>query len=287
MSKFQIYPASEVDLVAFVRALNEAYKNYYVWIEMSPNSIRALIERDSIDMSASVAVMEGDKIVGIGLLAIRQPSGWIGGVGTLPSHRRQGVARLVMEGLIAKSREHGLAYVELEVITQNTGAYLLYQDLNFVTRRLLHVMERDPLPLSAHKTTGGYQILYSSAEEALEYYRTFHDVNNPWQRELASLRSLAPHMTGRMIVAENNPDAILGYAVGWIEEEHIRLLDFAIRPGTNRTPIAQALLASLHQEQPNATGNILNVPEEDTIYEPLLDCGYRAVLSQYEMRLDL
>lgn len=283
MSRYRFVTADQVDFISYIRALNAAYRNYYVWIEMTPNSMRALIERDSIDLSASAAILYDDRIIGMGLLGIRQTEGWIGGVGVLSEYRGQGVGRQIMEGLISQGQRRGLQAINLEVIVENTVAYRLYEHLNFKVRRQLHIMERDLQPTSR---LNGYRVQAFEADAALDYYTVFHDIKPPWQRSLHALRHLAPNLDGRIIVHEQSPQIVLGYAVGWMNFEQIRLLDVGTYPTqNNRIEVTRALIASIHHELPYVQGSILNVAHDDPTYTALLELGYTTELSQYEMRL--
>jgi ribosomal protein S18 acetylase RimI-like enzyme len=59
-------------------------------------------------------------------------SGWyIGNVGVLPDYRRRGIARKLVEAAITLARNNGAKNVMLEVITANTPARDLYEELGF------------------------------------------------------------------------------------------------------------------------------------------------------------
>lgn len=58
--------------------------------------------------------------------------GHITNLATHPQYRRQGVARKLMDELIAASKERGIRYLTLEVRRTNNEAQELYQKLGFV-----------------------------------------------------------------------------------------------------------------------------------------------------------
>lgn len=58
--------------------------------------------------------------------------GHITNLATHPQYRRQGVARKLMNELIAASKERGVRYLTLEVRRTNNAAQELYQKLGFV-----------------------------------------------------------------------------------------------------------------------------------------------------------
>lgn len=66
------------------------------------------------------------------LLKIRH-LGRLTSVFVYPRHRRKGVARLLVERILAQAAEAGLDAVRLEVVAENRGAIALYESLGFKT----------------------------------------------------------------------------------------------------------------------------------------------------------
>ncbi|MBI5930693.1 MAG: GNAT family N-acetyltransferase [Chloroflexi bacterium] len=282
---YQIVAASDVNFDAYVQAFNEAYAHYFVHIQLTPANLMSLIKRDAIDLTSSVATLdETGRVVGMAMLAIRPPRSWVGGVGVVEDHRQRGLARKMMVTLIENARQKGLAGVELEVITQNTKAYNLYCDLGFEIQRRLLIMER---PAGDATIPEGYLVRECSPLEALAYFDKFHDTPNAWQRSLPALQSFAiNNLEGWAIARRETPAHVVGYAVGWPNENHIQWMDIAIDPQANqRSEIGIALLASLHHELPTATGGIVNLGEHDVAVTSFEALGYTEAMAQYEMRL--
>jgi GNAT superfamily N-acetyltransferase len=269
---------TNVDFDAFTQAFNLAYSDYFVPISMTVPAFKALIKRDDLVLKASVAAVDGDQIVGTGLLGIRGRVGWIGGMGVIPTRRREGIGRQMMHYLIEQARSNGLTRVDLEVIEQNMAAHTLYCDLGFVNQRYLLVLEREPGRVPKDET--GFHIEERPVSELLACYDTFHDVPNCWQRGYSSLEALTHHLESWAVVEH---DTILGYALGWANDLGVRLVDFAARPGENRTAVAQALLAHLHRENPGAQGSSYNIAENDPILPAYQALGYTTTFRQIEM----
>jgi len=275
-------PISKVNFNVFTEAFNLAYSDYFVPISMTPPSFRALMERDSIDLDCSVAAVEHDQIIGTGLLGIRNQYGWIGGMGVVPSRRHEGIGRQMMLHLLACGRERGLQRIDLEVIEANHAAYALYKQLGFVDHRYLIALESDhtnAIPLDPR-----FQIAAHSAGALLINYALFHDQPNCWQRSLPALQALAPHMDAYAAL-EN--EEIVGYAVGWMNDSTLRLLDLATHPAHDRGPIAASILAFLHHEFPAAHGNAVNISAGDPALTAFESLGYKTFLRQIEMQFYL
>ncbi len=282
MTVITYHPVSNVDFDAFTTAFNHAYSDYYVHIFMTSDSFRALMQRDNLSPEASVVALNGDQIVGMGLLGIRPPTGWIGGLGVLPDYRRRGIGREMMDYLLTRAREYSLKHIKLEVIEANTGAYALYRQLGFNDLRHLHYLQRAPGPIPDFSHT--YQIERYAPETLLDYFDSFHDTESPWQRGFPSLSALVTHMRGWAALDQGD---IVGYALGWTDHHQIRVSDLATRPGTQRAVITRALLTHLHRLYPDADSLSINVAGDDPALVGYESIGYTTHLRQIEMCLSL
>ena len=274
------HPVSDVDFDAFTTAFNHAYSDYYVHIFMTSDSFHALMQRDDLNPEASVVAIQDDQIVGMGLLGVRAPIGWIGGLGVIPGYRRQGIGREMMRYLLASARNHRLEQVKLEVIEANTNAYALYRQLGFTDIRYLHYVQREPGPISNLPNT--VQIERRAPQALLEYFDTFHDTENPWQRGYPSLKTLTSHMRGWAVLEYGD---LVGYALGWTDHHHIRISDIATHPNTQRGTVIHALLAHLHRLYPDAHALSINIADDDPALGVYQAIGYTTHLRQIEMCL--
>lgn len=281
MAKIEYRAISDVDFDAFTAAFNRAYSDYFMPIVMTAPAFRALIERDDLDLDRSIAALDGDAIIGTGLLGVRDRLGWIGGMGVIPERRRQGIGRQMMHHLIDRARQAGLEHVDLEVLEANEGAYALYREMGFEDQRYLLTLDRVPAEIAA-EPSHQFQIERRSTSTVLEYYAAFHDIPNCWQRALPSLQALAPYVPSWAALDNGH---IVGYAIGWANEYSVRLIDFAASPHSDRAAVARALLAHLHQQNPDAHGNSYNIAEDDPVLSAFHAMGYSLSFRQIEMRL--
>jgi len=277
--EFDYAPLSQVDLDEFTGAFNRAYRDYFVPTVLSVPALRALVERDDIALESSVAALHGGRIVGMGLLGVRGREGWIGGMGVIPSHRRQGIGRALMRRLLDQARARGLEIVRLEVIEPNQPARALYVDLGFEEVRRLLVLQREPESPPA-SVDDRYAVAPAPVPALLAYYNAFHDVRNCWQRGRRSLAGLADQMQGW---AARDGEEIVGYAVGWASRGEVRLADLGVHPAADRPAVAGALLGALHRANPGAYGAHYNVAEDEPTLPAYRAAGYATRLVQIEM----
>jgi len=161
-----VVPADRFSFAELAALYGPAYEGYFVPVHVDEATMRLMVELWDIDLARS-RVVEGK---GFAYLAVRGDRAWIGGVGVVASARRQGIARALMEAVLAEAP----ADVTLEVIEQNVAAKTLYDDLGFVATRKLEVWSLPEVE----------QVAARAAEPA-----PLGQEGLPWQRADASLPS--------------------------------------------------------------------------------------------------
>lgn len=277
--------ANAVRTEQFIDAFNQAYDDYFINIVLTKRSFEALVQRESVDLSASVVAIEGERVVGVAMLAQRGKEGWIGGVGVIPSHRRQQIGRRMMEYLIQQAKSLQISTLYLEVIEDNVAAFHLYDSLGFeITRRLL-VLERDK---GAAPVPDGFVLQELWAQQAMQYFDRFHRVPNPWQRRKHALESLTMGMTCWGIALETAPETLLGYCLGWVGHDRIHFMDIGLKPDfPKQTELSLALFASIHNDLPEHGGQMVNHAENHAATPALFRLDYYETMAQKEMALHL
>lgn len=141
-----LVPADSVDLDALTALFNGAYSDYFVPLKLDRGGLELTIDICDIDLAASRVALEDDHPVAFAFLALRGDEGWIGGMGTLPTHRRRGLGEEALEEVLTEAKTHGARSIRLEVIEQNVPARRLYEKLGFRVERDLGVWILDSAP---------------------------------------------------------------------------------------------------------------------------------------------
>jgi ribosomal protein S18 acetylase RimI-like enzyme len=165
-----VVPASQLDVDTLAALMTAGYVDYFVPVALDGAQLAAVVEQWDIDLDRSrVATAEDGTPVGLVLLGVRGERGWIGGLGVVPEARRAGVARGLMQSVLAAAP----AEVTLEVIEQNEPAIRLYDDLGFTETRMLELWTlTGALPpggawASEPRPLGQPDVPWQSADESL------------------------------------------------------------------------------------------------------------------------
>lgn len=83
--------------------------------------------------TAFAAARRGSQVIGVGQMVIERGWGGIQCMATDPSHRRQGVARTILEGLAEEAVRRGVGQMYLAALADNDAAIALYEGAGFRT----------------------------------------------------------------------------------------------------------------------------------------------------------
>jgi ribosomal protein S18 acetylase RimI-like enzyme len=116
------------------RAFNEAFSDYAVSTVMTAESLANMQYRRGYVAGLSFGAYDGARLIGFVLTCVDGDRTYNSGTGIVSSHRRTGIARALLDTVLANTQAR--AYV-LEVLENNSRAIALYTSAGFVeTRRL-------------------------------------------------------------------------------------------------------------------------------------------------------
>ena len=167
-------------------AFNDAFSDYDIPANYPVEYLRGLVTRRGFRPDLAVGAFDGDRLVGFVFNCLDGEDAYNSGTGVVISHRRQGIARQLMqrsiETLPAKR-------YWLEVIETNHRAHALYQELGF----------EEPRRLQSWKYVGRASARPDVRELAnvhLRDYEPFFDMRPSWQNTIRSIeRAAEPYVT--------------------------------------------------------------------------------------------
>lgn len=165
---------------------NEAFSDYAVPMVVTPDGLANMQRRRGYVAAASFGAYDGSRLVGFVLTCLEGDRAYNSGTGVVPSHRRGGLARELVETVIATVP--AASYV-LEVLEANTRAHALYLATGFVETRRFAVWTFDQ-PGAPEQSAAGETAPELPTIEApdLAAIVAHADVELSWQNSLASLR---------------------------------------------------------------------------------------------------
>src|SRR6185503_18138492 len=146
---------------------NEAFSDYAVPMAMTADSLANMQRRRGYVADLSFGAWDGSRLVGFVLTCLEGDRAYNSGTGVVPSHRRAGLARSLVDTVIGSA---GARSYVLEVLEANQRAAALYLGVGFVETRRFRCWTFD---------RRGDDMAAIAARA---------DVDLSWQNSLASLR---------------------------------------------------------------------------------------------------
>jgi ribosomal protein S18 acetylase RimI-like enzyme len=312
MPTTQILRASEYSMEKLATAFTRGFEQYFVPHTMTSETMAERVFYQDVVVDGSFILEDEHGPVGVALLSVRGERGWCCALGVAGIYRGGGYGRILMERLIEEARLRKLKEIWLEVFTQNTVAFQLYQSLGFRVERELadhagvlnqSVSRRGftgPLILPGLSDDGeGEEAMAAEwmpvpmdARAALAHYEELRLVRPSWEFERPVLDRLAAAGRLQALVipgedASAGPDALL---LSEALPDEVRLLAFGARPGADVTgglELAAALLGTVVQQHPGERFSAEEIPPGDPL-GPVLDAtGCPVTHRLFEMVLTL
>ena len=280
-SDLRLRPASSLRMEELADLLNQCFTGYFVKIHDTADLLAQRLRLDSIDLALSRVAFLREEPIGLIYLS---PRGWscrVAGMGVVPEYRRYGIGRRLMDEAITLVRQRQFRYLLLEVIEQNTGAYVLYRDLCFVTVRHLFGYQFDDAP---HADFGGQPAGFRDIDplEIAQLVRTEGDPDLPWQLEPETLAAFTPPAVA--LALEDTAFALLSS----VDASTAVVQALLVRRSERRQGWGLRLIEGLRRRYPGRLWKIPARVPEDLADDFLLAVGFeRLDIRQFEMRLDL
>ena len=258
MTGLELRSAAVLEDDALAELFTASYADYLVPVTVTAEALRFMAAAYDFDREASLVAVR-DEPVGLVNLGVRGPDAWIGGLGVVPSERRRGTGRRLMEAVHEEARARSVERVWLEVIVENTQAVALYEQLGY-----MHVRELEVWSLAG----AAGEAAECPATEAHAWIREHRDEREPWQRADASFE-IDEGTLGLMV-----QDAA---AVVRVSGERVGVVQLA-----GRTAAALRELLSGARSLGETLG-VLNLPADHLAAGALLELGGRVDGRQHEM----
>lgn len=272
-----LLPASRFTIDQLTAAYNQTRVDYLVPMPMNAARLSEYVDLYDVDLDHSYVAVDGDDILGLGMLGVRRGRAWVTRLGVLPTNRRAGVGEAISRRLLASAAELHLPRVMLEVIEHNVPAHTLFLKLGFREVGKLAVLRRPPGPPAA-PPRGMAQWLERDA--ALNHLCELN-ARHAWTNQCESFTN-TPDVRG---VVVNLPDGSSGWLI--FRRQKFMLSHFILgTAGGDPAVVGQTLLGHLHQQFPDLDAHVENIYALDPHLPEFFKAGYVESFWRIEMWRD-
>ncbi len=261
---------------------NDTRIDYIVPMPMNGRRMKDYVRDYDVDLADSVVVREdGDRPIGMGMIAYRDDRAWLTRLGVSPAHRGRKVGLRIMQALLERAQKYGARQVQLEVIKGNEPAYRLFSKLGFQPVRELHVLSRPPAAVSAEIEVP-YQIEPLDADAIAVCLAQRRPTWISWIEETPSLLN-GGDLTG---FALRDPSGSLNWII--CRRTRFQLSHFTLEiVGEPVDAIVPALLGAVHRAYATQDAKYENIPVDSPYLPAFTAFGYIELFRRIEMTLRL
>lgn len=274
---------SENEFESLYRTFIEAFSDYVVPFNLTLTQFRGHLDLTGVEVCRSVGCFEGDKMIGFSLNGFGEWNGlstvYDAGTGVIPAKRRQGASEAMFELMLPAFSKAGIQQFLLEVITSNTPALQLYENLGFEIVRELALLQWDNPPAASHSSKSVFAIREMNTPD-WERFESFWDGKPSWQNMPDALDRV---IETRCVAGAFAGDECVGYVA--FSKSSGRVSQLAVDKLHRNRGVATALLEfALARRKSELPMQIVNLDKSiDGALRFFENRGFSELLSQFEM----
>lgn len=275
----EIRTLEHTSIADLTTAFNAGFEGYFIKLHLSEEQMQERIATESIDLSLSIGMFDGDSIVGFILTGIDTINGVLtannAGTGVVSAHRGQGITMKLYDVLLPLLKEKAVQKCVLEVITNNEVAIHLYEKVGYSKERRLDCYKMNgALP-------GTMEVGHRIAKEFNAEWRELCDVAPAWQYSNTAISKTKDKKVIKLI----RDDRVVAAAV--CRPSTGRVMFFSVASGYRKQGLGTALF-ELMVTYSDTPLSVINIDSSDAGIKTCLEkMGMVYFLSQYEMGMDL
>lgn len=256
---------------------NQAFADYFVKIELSPDFMQKKIDSEGIQLNKSAGIFYNGKPVGFILHAVRNNVAYNAGTGVLPAFRGQHATIKMYEFILPKLKSAGISEIVLEVIAENTQAIKSYKKVGFVKNHDLPGFKGKPTFYEINTNLKIVEI----EKVNFDLLQSFWEWEPTWQHSTETLKNLPDYK----IYGAFLNDKLVGYL--YANSAMGRVAQFAVKPDFRNQKIGTTLFqhfAGIYTDEIsvfNTDGDHLGT------HLFLQKLGLENILTQHKMTLKL
>ena len=272
----EVLPADRFTFEQLTDAYNQTRVDYLVPMPMNVARLREYAHVYDVNLPCSCVAMEGETMLGLGMLGMRHGRSWITRLGVLPSGRRKGAGDAIMTWLIDHSTQNSVDAIWLEVIKGNDPAHQLFRKYGFSETRDLIVARRPPGTDIGFQPSPIASITNLDHEDALILLAHRRQPAN-WLNQSESLQNVR-NLSALQIEMANGGKGWVTYHAGLLQLTRI-LVEVIQGDPVEVTANLLHALHDRHKRQDAVTENLAN----DAVWQGFQAIGYFESFRRIEM----
>jgi ribosomal protein S18 acetylase RimI-like enzyme len=263
-------------------AFIEAFSDYVIPFVLTEAQFRNHIILNAVDLDRTVGCEEGERLIGFSLNGFGLWNGTLtaydAGTGVIPSHRRLGISREMFEMMLPLFTESRIEQFLLEVVTTNSGAIALYENLGFRTIRELALLQCDQRITGGVRRPGHVEVR-DIGEPDWNELRSFWDAEPSWQN---SIDAVERSRISKRILGAYFEGKCVGYIV--FSSTFGRVAQLAVDRDHRHRGVGTALVLAMQDAMADGFSmQVINIDKAAAAIEFFTNLGFYERLSQYEM----
>lgn len=251
-------PASRFPDRALCEAMNDAFSDYALPLQLSEEDFRQMMRQRGLDRAHSLVAVEDGGIAAVWLVSVRQDRGYLISSGTRPAFRSRGIARRLGTESLATLKSAGVRSFQTEVLDGNDVAAALYFKLGMSVARHLDCYDVPALDDAALPSSPATAASWSELAGRTAALRSWKP---SWQN---SDRSLSAISDGVLCSQVSDDMGFAGYAV--VIRESAALAQIAVRQDRRREGFGRTLVTHLRQQLPGRSLRVINAEADDASF---------------------
>jgi ribosomal protein S18 acetylase RimI-like enzyme len=275
------------DISKLISLINEIFDDYPIEINWTEKDFEMDMIENRISLNDSFFLMDEGQHIGFIVMAKNARSARIDSMGVIKSRRRSGLAFYLLQHVIEHLKWKKVNEITLEVISTHDLAIRFYKKHGFSVRRNLYSLIFNLNDYSPHRflfKDGNAHIIH---ELSLRAEMIFH--RNPnWQRTPLTLENSGTRYFKHVIYDANKRSHPIGYVVWGENPDQAYIVDiYSVNPEYALAEIIADARRFIREETNREKCIITNLPQDDKVFEKLVESGAQTLFKQYEMGMNI
>ncbi|MES2747843.1 MAG: GNAT family N-acetyltransferase [Bacteroidota bacterium] len=276
-----IHSLSQILIGDLVTVFNKAFEGYFLPIQLNEQQLSDKIKSENIQLEYSVGVTIEGQLVAFILTGVdfnqQQTISYNAGTGVIPEFRGLHLTEKMYAYLLPILEKQNISKHQLEVITQNTKALRIYEQIGYTITKTVSCFKGNVIPPSK-ETVYDFVKLDAITDTLLP---SFWNHNPTYQNTLSSInRNKAIHET----IGAFDSEELIAYIIYVKNSGRIR--QFGVHPNYRNNGIGHRLFYEAQKANPTADVVLINSDNADfKTHSFLKKIGLDVFIEQFEMSL--